>query len=409
MLWDALTPSENFIGARFSQKFESNKTWKATVMSFAAGMPPHHLRFFSVVTALPNRRSSGTNTTLDVFTLKYTNRETMLMAKGELITHLTNANDPRLLQDDRWQLRGSLLDFRFVNFSVFMLDMYAVMAKLSCSQQSNSTTLFDTIGNVSKTLASLATLKDTPAKHESEFNAACALDMGADIYRSQKLADGRQGRLLVALDRTDVLEGLSSHLQSRFVKVLDNPAIHAYAIFDHRKWPEMGSPNTGTRLLLDAFGTPEVTLMYSRYKLFFIDASLPVVLEQWKELKVEVISAPGLFNMKFGDLWPRMLTHFTEKYSFVLRLVVFMLLMPLDTSICERIFSLMNNIKTSDRSRLGQCNVRNLMAWHALADDSLATVPWISILKEFKLLSGSVPRVTHRAFTGPVDRTTATS
>ena len=47
---------------------------------------------------------------------------------------------------------------------------------------------------------------------------------------------------------------------------------------------------------------------------------------------------------------------FTHEYCYVyvLRLVVFMLLIPLDTSEAERIFSLMNDIKTSQRTQLGQ-------------------------------------------------------
>ena len=41
---------------------------------------------------------------------------------------------------------------------------------------------------------------------------------------------------------------------------------------------------------------------------------------------------------------------------------------PVDTSECERIFSLMNNLKTAQRSRLGN-NLKNLMLWHTMAKD----------------------------------------
>ena len=50
-------------------------------------------------------------------------------------------------------------------------------------------------------------------------------------------------------------------------------------------------------------------------------------------------------------------THYTQ----VLRLVAIMLLIPLDTSEAERIFSLMNDIKTSERASLGQRNLAALM------------------------------------------------
>ena len=68
-----------------------------------------------------------------------------------------------------------------------------------------------------------------------------------------------------------------------------------------------------------------------------------------------------------------MLTMFTSEYLYVLRLVAIMLLIPLDTSEAERIFSLMNDIKTSERSRLGQRNLAALMFWHYHGKD---LKPW---------------------------------
>ena len=76
-----------------------------------------------------------------------------------------------------------------------------------------------------------------------------------------------------------------------------------------------------------------------------------------------------------------------------------LLLIPLDTSECERIFSLMNNVKTADRSRLSQANLRNLMLWHYHGKKfSLEKLPWISILKEFKLLTPDRARKQHKPF-----------
>ena len=46
---------------------------------------------------------------------------------------------------------------------------------------------------------------------------------------------------------------------------------------------------------------------------------------------------------------------FTDEFSLVLRLVVIALLIPADTSECERVFSLMNDLKKSEcRSRINQ-------------------------------------------------------
>ena len=45
---------------------------------------------------------------------------------------------------------------------------------------------------------------------------------------------------------------------------------------------------------------------------------------------------------------------YTDEYNLVLRLVAIALLVPTDTSECERVFSLMNDLKTAERSLLKQ-------------------------------------------------------
>ena len=62
-----------------------------------------------------------------------------------------------------------------------------------------------------------------------------------------------------------------------------------------------------------------------------------------------------------------MLLQFGDEYKLVLRLVVVALIVPGDTSECERIFSLMNNIKTVDRARMGQRTLTEEP--HAMARD----------------------------------------
>ena len=105
---------------------------------------------------------------------------------------------------------------------------------------------------------------------------------------------------------------------------------------------------------------------------------------------------------KFHDLWARMVTQFTDEYPLVLVLVVIMLLVPCDTSECERVFSLMNDLKSAERNRLNATNMGNLMVWHSMAKSvakdlakegklpseqkklPLKDLPVVEILKEFR-------------------------
>ena len=127
-----------------------------------------------------------------------------------------------------------------------------------------------------------------------------------------------------------------------------------------------------------------------------------MVLEQWVALKEEIRKAPGLSSRKFHELWPHMLIHFSDEYPDVLRLVVIVLLIPTDTSECERIFSLMNDLKTAERSRLGE-KLSDLMMWHVAARTMpCSEVPVLDILHEFRALAGMRGRNAHRGHQPPV-------
>ena len=70
---------------------------------------------------------------------------------------------------------------------------------------------------------------------------------------------------------------------------------------------------------------------------------------------------------------------------------------------CERIFSLMNNIKTADRVNMGQTNLKNLMLWYEMAAKlTPQKVPVMEILKEFREMAGPLGRGPHR----PQDKAT---
>jgi hypothetical protein len=65
------------------------------------------------------------------------------------------------------------------------------------------------------------------------------------------------------------------------------------------------------------------------------------------------------------------------------------LLIPVDTSECERVFSLMNDLKTAERSSLGQQTLKNLMLWHVVGKKmECKDVPVMAILKEFREMAG---------------------
>ena len=86
-----------------------------------------------------------------------------------------------------------------------------------------------------------------------------------------------------------------------------------------------------------------------------------------------------------------MLTSFTDEYLQVMRLVALLLLIPMDTSECERLFSLMNDLKTAERSNLDPQVLKNLMVWNYYGKNvSVEQLPTAQILQEwYKVCEGA--------------------
>ena len=174
-----LTPSVNFIGKTFWQKFENAggraTRWKATVKA----------------TVLSDRGVAAA----DMFTLAYNNKTTMQVSKAELVGYLTDEESTGLADHPQWKLRSQLTDWLFVAFTAFMLDVHHQLAILSKSYQSNSLVVFDVSRNLNRTLRDLRKLKTTPGEEEAKFLAAVKENGNADcIGAACQLYGGEAGR-----------------------------------------------------------------------------------------------------------------------------------------------------------------------------------------------------------------------
>ena len=298
-----LTPSNSFLGKSFKQRFEPEgggriSYWKATVA-------PTGL--------LPSADGISAN---DRFTLVYSNKTTLTCSKAELVAHLTDEDASGLVDEYEWQLRSRLVALRFAAFTAFMLDVHNQLGILSKSYQSNSLVIFDISKNLNRTLRVLQKLKilSSCGAEETKFWAAVGLD-DADCLRTCQLEDGVAGRAALKTDRVEVVDSLNSHLIDRFQKVLDDPILEAFSIFDVRKWP------TNKDILKSSY-KDGIELLYSTYKIFYTEEeTLEMVLDQWEDLKAE-INVPTMRTLSFHELWACVLVQFTDEYRLVLRLVV---------------------------------------------------------------------------------------
>ena len=84
---------------------------------------------------------------------------------------------------------------------------------------------------------------------------------------------------------------------------------------------------------------------------------------------------PNVRALKYAPLYERLFDHSSEQanplhFYNVLLLVAIVMCMAIDTSICERGFSLMNLLKTAKRSRMGTEVLRILMVVCSLGKDA---------------------------------------
>ena len=85
--------------------------------------------------------------------------------------------------------------------------------------------------------------------------------------------------------------------------------------------------------------------------------------QQYRQFKLMVLEDryKGLLSKRFHAFWGHMKAHFNDSFLELLRLVTLILLIPMDTSECERGFALMNRLKTAMRNRLQPGHLDDLM------------------------------------------------
>ena len=91
--------------------------------------------------------------------------------------------------------------------------------------------------------------------------------------------------------------------------------------------------------------------------------------QEWRRLKRFVANRKpenNLQQLPYKELYERLFDHRstkkdTQHFYNVLLLVMIVMCIAVDTSICERGFSLMNNLKTARRSQMGNELLRILM------------------------------------------------
>ena len=138
----------------------------------------------------------------------------------------------------------------------------------------------------------------------------------------------------------------------------------ALSVLNHKWWPDVVLKQDKPDFLqLDLFGLREISLIIESYKKFVADVTGKQVVDEWTAIKRMVVQKQQLMMMPFKRLWARMLSMFTAQYPLILRLVAIAMTFTTDTSGCERLISLMNDLQTEFQTRMEHDCLRSQMWW----------------------------------------------
>ena len=147
-----------------------------------------------------------------------------------------------------------------------------------------------------------------------------------------------------------LLEKMGQYILDRFAD-LDKSPVSDMRVFDFRLWPP-------TLTELSTYGNSEIKSLCQYYIDVLTEDGVKLAPDQWQTLKVQVS-----MQRKYHPLavYSSILQRQEESLMHISTLLNLLLTVSPSTTSCERVFSQMNLIKTSLRTRLTQENLQNQM------------------------------------------------
>lgn len=181
-------------------------------------------------------------------------------------------------------------------------------------------------------------------------------DEVAGTFRGVPLDDVEVGQAAFEDDWSTVCRLTKDALHERFQTLVANPVLQAgKKLYEHRCWPIQDLR------MLKEHAEAEVRLLLRHFKAFFTTEEARELLADWPIFKRHVAREPFFNACTASEFWRHVAQHYASRHPLVIRMIVLYLMVPLDTSECERGFSLMNLLKTALRNRLGSRHLNDLM------------------------------------------------
>ena len=296
--------------------------------------------------------------------------------QGELLEHLLDESGQRerLMATKAGELLERLTRYSYIKTLAFWVDLTAQGKIVSKIFQRSGLLLSDVSSGVEDAVAAIAKLKKEPGIFmkglDKDFDATHQTLHGREL---SGIADGEEAYDAMV---ENVTNSVVEHMNERFYTILSDPVFKAGCKFEHMRWPSFGTD----RLALESHGEQEIELLLGHYKTLYsyLGGDPAKARCEWRRLKLYVGREATLISLSYFELYERLFNQKGNKFLYgadgtcsdkldelsfynILLLVAIIMSYAVDTSICERGFALMNNLKTARRSRMGGLLLRTLM------------------------------------------------
>ena len=244
--------------------------------------------------------------------------------------------------------------------------MHALLERVSLIFQRDDLSIGDVGAEVNTAIDEIAKLAIACGKLESQVHNFVASGRGFWADNSFAITCDADDKDVEAhnADRLYLCRHLAGALNERFKSGLSDPNVMAFSALNHKWWPDVVlKQDKPDYLQLDLYGLHEISLIIENYKKFFVDVTGKQVVDEWTAIKRMVVQKPSLMGMSFKRLWARMLSMFTAQFPLILRLVAIAMTLTTDTSRCERLTSLMNDLQTEFQTQMEHDCLRSQMWW----------------------------------------------
>jgi hypothetical protein len=321
--------------------------------------------------------------------------------QGDLLTYLLDASGQRerLMATKAGLLLERLTRYSYVKTLAFWVDVTQQGKVVSKLFQRNGLLLSDITSGVEDSVDAIGALKGTAGPFMKGF--VKDFDTSNETLYGRELSDISTGEPAYQTMLSNTTSSIADHMNERFHTILKDPVLKASCIFEHMRWPSIST----NKLALEKHGEDEVRLLLDHYKTLFdyLGGDPAKALQEWRRLKLFVARNESLFSLSYTELYQRLFNQKSNKFVYagdgtvtdtlddqsfynILLLEAIIMTYAVDTSVCERGFALMNNLKTARRSRMRNLLLRILMTICELGKEwrDPSKIPVDEIIEEWR-------------------------